>query len=41
MAVNFGYLLRNFMEHLGMPVAQFQINREPSSFACKNLNTGF
>ncbi|KAH8233120.1 hypothetical protein KR026_004536 [Drosophila bipectinata] len=33
MAVNFGYLLRSFMEHLGMPVAQFQFNREPSTFA--------
>lgn len=33
LAANFGYLLRNFMEQLGMSTTAFQLSREPSSFA--------
>ncbi|XP_002043129.2 uncharacterized protein LOC6618881 [Drosophila sechellia] len=33
LAANFGYLLRNFMEQLGMSTTEFQLSREPSSFA--------
>ncbi|KAH8283496.1 hypothetical protein KR018_004147 [Drosophila ironensis] len=33
LAANFGYLLRNFMEQLGMPIATLQPSREPSNFA--------
>ncbi|XP_017070480.2 uncharacterized protein LOC108107448 [Drosophila eugracilis] len=33
LAANFGYLLRNFMEQLGMPTTKFQLAREPSNFA--------
>ncbi|KAH8301789.1 hypothetical protein KR059_011804 [Drosophila kikkawai] len=32
LAANFGYLLRNFMEQLGMPSTTFQLTREPSNF---------
>jgi len=37
LAANFGYLLRNFMEQLGMSTTTFQLTREPSNFACKKL----
>ncbi|XP_016974347.1 uncharacterized protein LOC108041076 [Drosophila rhopaloa] len=33
LAANFGYLLRNFMEQLGMSTSTFQLTREPSNFA--------
>ncbi|XP_034654289.1 uncharacterized protein LOC117892278 [Drosophila subobscura] len=33
LAANFGYLLRNFMEQLGIPTTTFNLAREPSSFA--------
>ncbi|XP_033253189.1 uncharacterized protein LOC117192581 isoform X1 [Drosophila miranda] len=33
LAANFGYLLGNFMEQLGIPTTTFNLAREPSSFA--------
>ncbi|KAH8400914.1 hypothetical protein KR009_001795 [Drosophila setifemur] len=33
LAANFGYLLRNFMDQLGMPTSTLQLTREPSNFA--------
>ncbi|KAI8040131.1 uncharacterized protein LOC128254423 [Drosophila gunungcola] len=33
LAANFGYLLKNFMEQLGMSISTFQLSREPSNFA--------
>ncbi|XP_030388457.1 uncharacterized protein LOC115634714 [Scaptodrosophila lebanonensis] len=32
-AANFGYLLRDFMEQLGVPITTFHLQREPSNFA--------
>lgn len=35
LAANFGYLLCDFMEQLGTPIAMLNLVREPSNFSCK------